>query len=372
MKYIHIVAVHNVLGIGGVGSVISDLCPQMVKEGVSVYILSLFKKDDMDYSAEYEWAEKNKVGLLYAQEGSNAIQAIVGTRRLIKDLAKNDDVCIYMHLKWGVLSGVLSTLFVKRIKRVEVYHSGYMNYKLQATISKPFIHRYIAVSEDARQQLINRYKIDGNKIEVIHNGVDIFSIREVKSSEKYDFNYLMSAGRLSFEKGFLTSIEAFSSLYNDSILDNYRYIMLGDGPQLEEARSIATENVEFKGRVSRNDVLDYIRCSKAVVLPSLWEGNSIVLLEILAVGKAVVVSDIPSFREVLEFSELTENETYRRERFGFVFKTDSVQGCKNAIREICGLDNDKLLEMDNYVYKLAEAFSVQNQAKKYIACLQNC
>lgn len=84
---------------------------------------------------------------------------------------------------------------------VEVYHSGYINYKLQAFISRPFISHYISVSKDAKDQLEKWFGIKSSKITVVYNGVALEEIRKnatkMPNSELFRF---VSVGRLSFEK----------------------------------------------------------------------------------------------------------------------------------------------------------------------------
>ena len=367
MKYVHIVTVHDLSSAGGVGSVITDLAPKMAQMGCDVYILSLFKRTNINYEVEEQWAAENKVILLYAQDGTNKRKAITGCRRILRELANQDECVIYMHLKWGVLAGVLSSIGLPKTRRIEVYHSGYMRYWFQSQLCKPFIHRYIAVSNEAKEQLIKWFRISENKVEVVYNGVDLEKVREMSISDlHFSEKTYLSAGRLSFEKGFLTSISGYAELrHNGKILDS-QYVMLGDGPQLEDAQTASQGYVQFLGRVSRETVFKYISACDVVILPSLWEGNSIVLLEILAVGKPVIVSDIASFREVLHFEPLQENEQSRIERFGCVFRAEDVVSFEDAISLLHKCDKEKLKKMKEYVSAMGERFSLIIQAQNYI------
>ena len=107
---------------GGVGSVITDLCEAMAHQSAEVYAISLFRREGIDFNIESEWAKKTGIHSLIMQDSDadSKIKALFKLRKTIKELAKNDRCCLFLHLKWGVLAGIISTLGIKNIKRVEV------------------------------------------------------------------------------------------------------------------------------------------------------------------------------------------------------------------------------------------------------------
>ncbi len=366
MKYIHIVQFHLRSG-GGVGSVISDLCQEMAKQSREIYVISLFKRDGIDFKDELEWGRHTGVKVLLMQgDNDSKTKALFRLRKTLYNYSKSDICCLYLHLKWGTLAGILSSFGIRNIRRVEVYHSGYKNYKLQAFLSRPFIEHYISVSLDAKQQLKEWFHIPENKISVIYNGVDIQTIRQkahAHSAKPYSFLF-MSVGRLSYEKNFLLSISAYVNLIQEGILCETSYIMVGDGPQREEAERISNGRVKFTGLVHRDSVYPLLSLADVVVLPSLWEGNSILLLETMAVGKPVLVSDIPSFRENLNFEPLRDEELFRIERFGAVFRNDSEDSCQAAMTALCN-NRDELATQAEYIRSLSNDYSISKQAASF-------
>lgn len=368
MKYIHIVQFHLMSG-GGVGSVLTDLCEAMARDSSEVYIISLFKREGIDFTAEQAWAAEKRIHVKLMQEQNldSALKVLWHLHKTIKKLAQDDECCLFLHLKMGVLMGILSTLGMKNVKRVEVYHSGYMNYKLQAFLSRPFIDHYISVSKEAKQQLINWFHIKEKKIDVVYNGVDVELIREIanvenKSNEKLRF---VSVGRLSFEKGFKTPIQAYAELVEFGEVSESSYTMIGTGVQKEECEALSNGHVTFTGGIPREDVYKNIRLSDVMILPSLWEGNSILMLEVLALGKPMIVTDIPSFREVLGFEPLKDGETWRTEWFGAVFHKEDVEACKQAMCLV--YDNrESICLVTDRIRKLGDRFSTKEQAKEYI------
>lgn len=110
---------------------------------------------------------------------------------------------------------------------------------------------------------------------------------------------LLSTGRLAEQKGLEYLIRAIPLLGPDRY--RVRLVLAGDGPLLEPLRRLATDlgvlgEVQFLG--FRSDVGDLLSAVDVVVMPSLWEGLSISLLEAMAAGRAVVATSIGSNREV--------------------------------------------------------------------------
>ena len=96
---------------GGVGSVITDVSEAMAKEGAEVYVVSLFQRKNIDFQDSIEWGKKNNINVTVLQENNEGILIIFRKlNRYIKKLASQDKCCLFLHLKWGVLAGIISTI----------------------------------------------------------------------------------------------------------------------------------------------------------------------------------------------------------------------------------------------------------------------
>jgi glycosyltransferase involved in cell wall biosynthesis len=115
---------------------------------------------------------------------------------------------------------------------------------------------------------------------------------------------ILSTGRLAEQKGLEYLIRAAALLRQD--LPAARIVLAGDGPLRDKLGKLVSslgleDTVALLGR--RSDVGDLLAASDLVVLPSLWEGLSISLLEAMAAGKPVVTTSIGSNREVTNDGE---------------------------------------------------------------------
>lgn len=110
---------------------------------------------------------------------------------------------------------------------------------------------------------------------------------------------LVFAGRLSWEKGVDTLIEAVAMLGRAARLE-----VAGDGPERSRLEDLAARRapgrVRFHGRLPRKGVLSLLNAGVASVLPSRWyENQPIAVLESFAAGVPVVATDLGGFPELV-------------------------------------------------------------------------
>jgi glycosyltransferase involved in cell wall biosynthesis len=116
-------------------------------------------------------------------------------------------------------------------------------------------------------------------------------------SEKEDVIRLISVGRLSKQKNHKYLVEAFQQLTNEKFeLHIYGRYHLYD--ELKEAIEKTGVKIVLKGQV--NNINEIITGYDIFVMSSLYEGFSLAVLEAMALGMPLMLSDIASFREQCE------------------------------------------------------------------------
>jgi glycosyltransferase involved in cell wall biosynthesis len=120
-------------------------------------------------------------------------------------------------------------------------------------------------------------QIYGRRSIVIHPPVDTerFPLCEDKD------DYYVVASRLVPYKRIDLIVQAFAGM------PNKRLLVVGDGPDKQRLMSSATANVEFKGHVPRQELVETIRHAKAFVFAGC-EDFGIVMAEALAAGTPVI------------------------------------------------------------------------------------
>jgi len=108
-------------------------------------------------------------------------------------------------------------------------------------------------------------------------------------------------GSLLRTKGIGTLIKAFSLFQNPSDMNLY-LLIVGNGERKKEieniVRKMKLQSVIVPG--FRKDIAKVLAAMNVFVLPSLSEGCPFSLLEAMAAGKAIVASNIPGIREIVE------------------------------------------------------------------------
>jgi len=91
----------------------------------------------------------------------------------------------------------------------------------------------------------------------------------------------------------ITAFEGARSFVSDDVY----LVVLNDGPLTDEIRAGAGDHTLFLGRVSESELAAWLRRSDLYVSASETDGSSVTLLQAMACGTPVLVSDIPGNRE---------------------------------------------------------------------------
>jgi glycosyltransferase involved in cell wall biosynthesis len=144
---------------------------------------------------------------------------------------------------------------------------------------------------------------------VINNGIDrnkfdpsrAFKDIRQELGIPADATLVVFIARFTSHKQPLTLIKAFQSALSG--IPGGHLLLVGDGDQKAEALDMVNEaglNERIHFQPFRQDVPDILAAADVFVLPSLWEGLPIGLLEAMAMGKAVIATDVDGTREVVK------------------------------------------------------------------------
>jgi glycogen(starch) synthase len=165
--------------------------------------------------------------------------------------------------------------------------------------------KVITVSYFTRNIIISRYGISGEKVEVVHNGVErngndnwVLAETGIDKEEKI----VLFLGRITMQKGPEYFLQAAKKVLDE--VDNVKFVMAGSGDLMHRAVEMAAElgighKVLFTGFLRGEDVRKIYKIADLYVMPSVSEPFGIAPLEALGNDVPVIISKQSGVSEVL-------------------------------------------------------------------------
>lgn len=174
------------------------------------------------------------------------------------------------------------------------------------------------------------------------NGVGLPEIQKGKEALRTELGFsgtvLVSAARLVLWKGFGVLIDVVAKLKEE--IPDLSFYIVGEGPDKKKLESrisnLGLQNtVILAGKLSRSEVLQYLKAADIFVLNTGYEGFSHQLLEAMSVGIPVITTPVGGNPELVEDGKTGELIPY-----------DDKDALRDAIR--------KLVKNEDYSHKLSE------------------
>jgi glycosyltransferase involved in cell wall biosynthesis len=167
----------------------------------------------------------------------------------------------------------------------------------------------VMVSRATRRQFATDLGVKEKEFTVIPNGVPVPAGDPTKVRQEFDVKpgecVLLAVGTLERHKGHRVLLEAMARLVGRGLSVPWKLIIAGGrGGDQHEALLEFVEDEGLEGQVhivkNRNDVPDLLALADIFVMPSLWEGLPMALLEAMNAGKAVVASATSGIPEAID------------------------------------------------------------------------
>jgi sugar transferase (PEP-CTERM/EpsH1 system associated) len=254
-------------------------------------------------------------------------------------------------------------------RELDDLHGRKRKYWWMRRLYSPFVHRYVALSQDLQRYLAAPVGIAPGRIELICNGVDTSRFtpptagREPLAGSPFDdpsFFVFGTVGRMAGVKHQTLLARAFVralALAPSELQDRLRLVMVGDGPLRAEAQAILDEASAstlawLPGE--RADVPAVMRGLDAFVLPSLAEGISNTILEAMASGLPVIATAVGGNAELVAHG-----------RTGEVVPSGDVEALTEALLRLAA-DPSRAADMGREGRSLVDQrFSLQAMVEAY-------
>jgi glycosyltransferase involved in cell wall biosynthesis len=231
-------------------------------------------------------------------------------RRLVEELRAAEPTIFHVHLNWplGCRYGVAAAKISHVPAIVATSHlyapvAGARFGCLKQWVQAAMIDRYIAVSRAVQEHLCKDLGIPDLKVRVVHNGIRLTpfegsanaGLRD-KLTEGSDLPVVFTPARLHAQKGHMYLLQAAAHIL-DAI-----FVLAGDGPERRPLEELCLR-LGLEGRVRflghREDIPQLLATCDLFVLPSLYEGLPLSVLEAMASGKPVVATGVGGTDEVV-------------------------------------------------------------------------
>jgi glycosyltransferase involved in cell wall biosynthesis len=208
--------------------------------------------------------------------------------------------------------------------------------------------RVLTISNSSRNDIIKEYKVPAEKVVTIYPGIKetlsleahVYGMNQLKAKYHISDNYILFVGTLQPRKNIVRLIKAFSKVLKSKVeshkANDLQLIIVGKKGWLYEDILAApykygvTESVKFLEGVTDAELGLFYKHAQCYVLPSLYEGFGLPVLEAMKYDCPVITSNVSSLPEAggdaalyvdpenvddiaAKIKHLISNETLRKE-----------------------------------------------------------
>lgn len=313
LKVLHII---NIGGYGGAEKLLLQLLPAQNQYMIADCFI-LHQEDNPEAALKIASELKDKNVQVYVYSYKHVLQKSI--RKMIRDYAVEGRYdLLHGHLKqaelWLSILKKFGRLKIPVVSTMHGYTEAYGNKHGFAIKKRLYFSPYYLVSRVILRQLDGFILISNAiseffnrsgllpkvKQKIIPHGYDAGLLPEVELSQTLQMR-VASPGRLIRGKGHLYAIEAIKQLRTS--FPNITLHIFGDGPDrpfLEnKARIEGLDNaVIFHGYV--HGLVDALRTTDIILIPTLWDGFGLVFLDAFAAGVPVVAFNLPAGNEIIQ------------------------------------------------------------------------
>ena len=166
----------------------------------------------------------------------------------------------------------------------------------------PKLNKIICVSGPSKEDIVEEFLVEANKIEVILNGIDIHKFIP-GPLDKIEENRIITTASADIPlKGLKYLVEALPKILRH--FPKTKLTVIGKSPSDSEVSRLI-DNLElndvitFKSGISENEIVDLYHSSQIAVIPSLYEGFGFGAGEAMACGVPLISTHSGGLKEVV-------------------------------------------------------------------------
>lgn len=345
---------------------VMKMCQAFVTTGLEVILLAKTRGKKQSTEEWYRHYDINrrfkiKVFLVNNRLDSFIVSCFSYCRFVVKHYSKRNIVIYSRNIYAAAVLATLSYPIV--FESHAVINNWFYNLAESILVKSTYCKLVIAITNNLKGELLEKYPLKKQHIEVLPDGADPVDVNEIKpielkgSNDNMQIGYVGSLGR---GKG----LEIISKISHLIPTVNF-HIVGGEPDQIEYWSGLSSGNVHFYGYQNQLDVKRYIKSFDIVLLPNQKTvygagkkydigkfTSPLKLFEYMALGKIIVSSDLPVLREVLN------------DELAILVDPQDVEGWVKAIKQIEADSQHYLTKAAKGICEIATKYSWENRAIK--------
>jgi glycosyltransferase involved in cell wall biosynthesis len=267
--------------------------------------------------------EENEVHLIYFKDKNNLVsdldkRVIVKqiplsfriTKKLETYYKKSNPDIIHTHLGHADIFGIWSARNIKAKVFCTMHNIYFKKGFIDSIIFKIYTFLFlkivknsivISISKSVENHVIKKLKVPKKRSFLLLNAIPSKkTVKLIKSVSKVN---LLFVGRLEKQKSLPTLLNAIALLNTKSLKKEFHLRIVGDGSLKKDLEKLKHELkikklVSFEGETKNVDL--YYETSDIFILPSIWEGFGIVILEAFRASLAVIATNLEGPSELIK------------------------------------------------------------------------
>lgn len=252
---------------------------------------------------ENDFGNEVQCDKIYCLGLKSRVLAPLAIMRLKKIIKENNVSLVHSHLFWStVIARIAVPKRIPLLTTIHAFVASSIEYRpLRMRVIEKFTYKIrkstiIAVAKGALEEYFNFINVKPHQAHHLYTFVDTAVFKQVLNTadKKNETFRIVTVGNLKEQKNHRFLLEAFKQLKNENItLDIY-----GKGPlegELQETINQHNLKVTLKGQVP--DIQNKVGQYDLFVMSSFYEGFALSVLEAMAMGMPLLLSDISSFKE---------------------------------------------------------------------------
>ncbi|MEJ8734542.1 glycosyltransferase [Mediterraneibacter sp. ICN-202921] len=353
MKKVKVLLLISDLGMGGAENITINIAQYIDQKRFDVKIISMFSEE---YCVDKYKAiiEKYKIPVIYLNKKPGLDLSIIFKLRSILKKEKPD--VLHTH-RYSCVYALLPSIICRVPGRVHTVHNvadkeipgAYR--KLMKIAYHFFGVTAVAINEGVKDSIRECYKLAGDVVPIIKNGVDI---TKFYSGKKASTLTLINVGRFSPQKNHKLLIKCMANILKEN--KNIKLVLIGEGELKNEIEQLVSElklneNVHFTGNVS--NVEEYLAAADIYVMTSDYEGLPLSVIEAMAAGLPIVTTKAGG---VVNLVKDGQN--------GILVDVGDEEAISDAVLNLIK-DSEKRQEMGEKSQELAKEYSVERMVEEY-------